>query len=169
MSEAIADKGIDFTFRSPTRSIKIEFQGGEPLLNFPLIKYIVLKAKERNLVERRNLEFVITTNLSPITDEILAFCREHDIYISSSLDGPEDLHNANRPKDGNNSYHLTIEGIKRVRETLGVDYISVLMTTTRASLPRVTEIIDEYVKQGFRGIFLRTLSPYGFALKTKLF
>src|SRR6266480_389502 len=43
------------------------------------------------------------------------------------------------------------------------------MTTTKASLPRVTEIIDEYIKQGFRGIFLRNLSPYGFAMKTKYF
>jgi uncharacterized protein len=112
MTEEIADRAIDFTFRSPSRSIKIEFQGGEPLLNFPLIKYIVVKAKERNLVERRNLAFVVTTNLSPITDEILAFCQEHDIYISCSLDGPEDLHNANRPKEGNNSYRLTLEGIR---------------------------------------------------------
>ena len=64
MTEEIADRAIDFTFRSPSRSIKIEFQGGEPLLNFPLIKYIVVKAKERNLVERRNLAFVVTTNLS---------------------------------------------------------------------------------------------------------
>jgi radical SAM protein with 4Fe4S-binding SPASM domain len=94
-------------------------------------------------------------------------CAVDEIYISSSLDGPEDLHNANRPKDGNNSYQLTIEGIKRVRESLGVDYISALMTTTQGSLARVTEIVDEYVRQGFRGIFLRTLSPYGFAIKTK--
>jgi uncharacterized protein len=167
MTEEIADRAIDFTFRSPSRSIKIEFQGGEPLLNFPLIKYIVVKAKERNLVERRNLAFVVTTNLSPITDEILAFCQEHDIYISCSLDGPEDLHNANRPKEGNNSYRLTLEGIRRVRESLGIDHIGALMTTTQASLPRAEEIIDEYVRQGFSAIFLRPLSPYGFAIKTK--
>ena len=43
------------------------------------------------------------------------------------------------------------------------------MTTTKASLSRVKEIIDEYVNQGFRGIFLRSLSPYGFAIKTKCF
>ena len=43
------------------------------------------------------------------------------------------------------------------------------MTTTKASLPRVTEIIDKYVKQGFKGIFLRNLSPYGFAIKTRYF
>ena len=41
------------------------------------------------------------------------------------------------------------------------------MTTTAASLSRVTDIIDEYVRLGLDGIFLRPLSPYGFAVKTK--
>jgi len=41
------------------------------------------------------------------------------------------------------------------------------MTTTAASLDRAREIVDEYIAQGFRGIFLRPLSPYGFAIKTK--
>jgi His-Xaa-Ser system radical SAM maturase HxsB len=41
------------------------------------------------------------------------------------------------------------------------------MTTTKNSLSRVNEIIDEYIKLGFNSIFLRPLSPYGFAIKTK--
>jgi His-Xaa-Ser system radical SAM maturase HxsB len=169
MTKAMADKALDFTFRSPSPAIKIEFQGGEPLLNFDLIKYIVLEAKRRNLAEKRDLAFVIATNLSFLTDKILKFCREHAILISTSLDGPADLHNANRPKPGNDSYEITINGIRKAREALGVDQVSALMTTTKASLPRVTEIIDEYVKQGFKGIFLRNLSPYGFAIKTRYF
>jgi uncharacterized protein len=169
MTEGMADKALDFTFRSPAPAIKIEFQGGEPLLNFDLINYIVLNAKRRNVAEKRDLAFVIATNLSFLTDEILNFCREHAILISTSLDGPADLHNANRPKPGHDSYKVTIEGIRRAREALGVDQISALMTTTKASLPRVTEIIDEYVKQDFKGIFLRNLSPYGFAIKTRYF
>lgn len=169
MTEPMADKALDFTFRSPSPAIKIEFQGGEPLLNFELIRYIVLEAERRNIAEKRDLAFVITTNLSFLTDEILNFCRKHAILISTSLDGPEDLHNANRPKPGNNSYQVTIEGIKKARGTLGVDQVSALMTTTKASLARVTDIIDEYVKQGFKGIFLRNLSPYGFAIKTRYF
>jgi uncharacterized protein len=169
MTEAMADKALDFTFRSPSPAIKIEFQGGEPLLNFDLIKYIVLDAERRNIAEKRDLAFVIATNLSFLTDEILNFCRDHAIVISTSLDGPQDLHNANRPKPGKDSYEITIDGIRRAREALGVDQVSALMTTTKASLSRVTEIIDEYVKQGFRGIFLRNLSPYGFAIKTRYF
>jgi His-Xaa-Ser system radical SAM maturase HxsB len=169
MTEAMADSAIDFTFRSPSPAIKIEFQGGEPLLNFDLIKYIILNAKRRNIAEKRDLAFVITTNLSFLTDEILDFCRKYAVQISTSLDGPADLHNANRPKPGNDSYEVTIHGIRRARQSLGVDQVSALMTTTKASLARVTEIIDEYVKQGFRGIFLRNLSPYGFAIKTRYF
>lgn len=169
MTEPMADRAIDFTFRSPARSIKIEFQGGEPLLNFSLIKYIVLRAKERNQHERKNLAFVIATNLSVLTDEILNFCREHDIHISTSLDGPEDLHNGNRPNTDGNSHRTTLEGIARARKALGFDKVSALMTTTNAGLSRVKDIVDEYVRLGFTGIFLRSLSPYGFAVKTKTF
>ena len=169
MTQPMADKALDFTFRSPSPAIKIEFQGGEPLLNFDLIKYIVLDAERRNLAEKRDVAFVIATNLSFLTDEILKFCRDHSILISTSLDGPRDLHNANRPKPGHDSYEVTIDGIRRTREALGIDQVSALMTTTKASLAQVTEIIDEYVKQGFKGIFLRNLSPYGFAIKTRYF
>jgi len=169
MTKEVADAAIDFMFRSPSPAIKAEFQGGESLLNFEAIKHIVLGAKQKNLVERRDLAFVIATNLSIISDEVLNFCKEHDVEISTSLDGPADLHNANRPNPGGNSYQLTIDGIRRSREALGRHAVSALMTTTQASLGRVTEIIDEYLRQGFNGIFLRSLSPYGYAIKTKYF
>lgn len=169
MTEETADRGLDFAFRSPSTSIKIEFQGGEPLLNFDLIKYIVLSAENRSLEAKKYVQFVIATNLAFIDDEILAFCDEHKIQISTSLDGPEDLHNKNRPRPGKNSYELTINGINKVRQALGYDSVSALMTTTKNSLSRANEIIDEYVKLGFNSIFLRPLSPYGFAIKTKTY
>lgn len=167
MSVETADRSLALVFRSPSPAIKIEFQGGEPLLNFSLIRHIVEHAEALNLTERRDLQFVIATNLALITDDILDFCNDHNILISTSLDGPADLHNANRPRPGNDSYARTIVGISRVRTALGRDRISALMTTTKLGLGREREIIDEYVAQGFRGIFLRPMSPYGFAVKTK--
>ncbi len=169
MSVETAEKALALVFKSPSPAIKIEFQGGEPLLNFPLIRYIVERAEALNLAARRDLQFVITTNLVLINEEILEFCRDHDILISTSLDGPSDIHNANRPRPGNDSYERTIEGISKVRGALGRDRVSALMTTTKLSLCRVRDIVDEYVAQGFRGIFLRPLSPYGFAIRTKCF
>lgn len=167
MSPATAQKSLELVFRSPSPNIKIEFQGGEPLLNFPLIKSVVERAKEMNDSHRRNLQFVIATNLALINEDILEFCLRHDIYISTSLDGPAELHNRNRPRHGGDSHARAIEGIMRARKVLGRDHVSALMTTTKASLGRVRDIIDEYVRQEFSGIFLRTLSPYGFAIKTK--
>ena len=61
-----------------------------------------------------------------------------------------------------------IDGIARARTILGWSNVAALMTTTAASLDHVEEIIDEYVRHDFHTIFLRPISPYGFALKTKM-
>jgi His-Xaa-Ser system radical SAM maturase HxsB len=167
MSRQTALRALDLVFRSPSPRLKIEFQGGEPLLNFELVKAIVLEAERRNEAPRRDLAFVIATNLALLDDEILSFCGAHGVHISTSLDGPRDLHDKNRPRPGRDSWERAVDGIRRVRETLGVDRVSALMTTTRASLDRARDIIDCYVEQGLNRIFLRPLSPYGFAVKTK--
>ena len=165
MDEETASQAIDFALLSPSKNLKFEFQGGEPLLNFSIIEFIVKEANKRK--GDKNISFVIATNLALINTEILSFCVKHDIYISTSLDGPKEIHNKNRPRPGKNSYEKTIDGIKLSQNKLGRDKISALMTTTEESLESVKEIIDEYVKNDLDGIFLRPLSPYGFAIKTK--
>lgn len=168
MSEAHAERALEFVFQSPSPNLKIEFQGGEPLLNFDLIRRIVLGAEARNATAKRNLAFVIATNLSQLSEEVLAFSGQHGVYFSTSLDGPEDLHNRNRPRPGRNSHALAVAGIERVRRTIGFDRVSALMTTTPESLSRGRAIVDEYARLGFRSIFLRPISPYGFAARSNL-
>jgi uncharacterized protein len=167
MSWETAEKALELAFRSPARAFKIEIQGGEPLLNFELIRRVVEAAESRASAEGRDVTFVIATNLAVVTDEILHFCKGHRVLISTSLDGPDDLHNANRPRPGKDSYQRAVAGIERARAVLGHDRVAALMTTTQASLSRVRDIVDEYRRLGFDRIFLRSLSPYGFAVKTK--
>lgn len=167
MSEEIALKSLDLVFQSPSKAIKIEFQGGESLLNFSLIKFIVKEALERNKVENRSLDFVITTNLTYMNQDIIDFCSKHDIYISTSLDGGRVVHNKNRPRPGRDSYELAVSGIKLVQENLGVDKVSALMTTTAESMKDPKAVVDSYVMNNLHNIFLRPISPYGFAIKTK--
>ena len=169
MSEEEANAALDLVFKSPNPNIKIEFQGGEPLLNFPIIEHIVNRANKLNKIHQKNLQFVIATNLSFINEEIIDFCSDNDVYLSTSIDGPSDLHNKNRPRPGKNGFELTVANLKRVQERLGRDRVSALLTTTSGALDRVEEIIDEYLKLDFMNIFLRPLSPYGFAIKTKSF
>jgi len=167
MSEASAMRAVDMVFRSPSPYLKIEFQGGEPLLNFDLIRQVVLAARQRNETERRDLRFVVTTNLSFLSDDMLGFFQDQEVTISTSLDGPAFIHNANRPRPGNDAYDLAIAGIERAREALGHHAVAALMTTTRLSLDHPIEIVDEFMARGFDHIFLRPLSPYGFATKTQ--
>ena len=167
MSRDTADRSISLMFDSPSPHVTLELQGGEPLLAFDLIRYIVPKAKEQAQMRGKGLDIVVTTNLACATDEMLLYLREEGIKVSTSLDGPAFLHNRNRPRPGNDSYERAIDGIERGRAILGYENVAALMTTTAASLDYVTEIIDEYVKRDFHTIFLRPISPYGFAVKTK--
>jgi His-Xaa-Ser system radical SAM maturase HxsB len=167
MSPEVAEKSVDLIMQSPSSHITLELQGGEPLLAFDVIQHIIPYAKKRADSLSKELDIVVTTNLANATDEMLCYLRDEGIKVSTSLDGPAFIHNANRPRPGNNSYELTIENIQRARTIVGYDRVAALMTTTQLSLDHPKEIIDEYVKQGFHSIFLRPLSPYGFALKTK--
>src|SRR5258705_2392497 len=110
-----AIKAVDFFFRSPAPELKVEFQGGESLLNFDAVRFVVEEVARRNVAEERQIDFVIATNLSQLTDEMLEFCAEHSIHLSTSLDGPAHLHNANRPRPGRDSYERVVATIGRAR------------------------------------------------------
>jgi uncharacterized protein len=167
MSEETARRSVDLMFRNPARDLTLEFQGGEPLLNFPLIQFTVALAKEKAAVTSKGLKIVVATNLALATDDILRYFRNEGIFVSTSLDGPAFIHNANRPRPGGNSHELTIKNIQRARDIVGMDRVSALMTTTQLSLDHPIEIIDEYLRLKFRSIFLRSISPYGFAIRSK--
>lgn len=168
MSAEHALSAVDMVFQSPSPALKLEFQGGEPLLAFPRIQQIVTAAQGHPGAAGRDLAFVIASNLTHLSEDVLEFCGEHGVVFSTSLDGPADLHDARRVLPRASSHRATIEGIARIRAALGHHAVSALMTTSPASLTQVRRIIDEYVRLGFDAIFLRSLSPYGFAVKTSL-
>ena len=167
MSRATADRAIALMLESPMRAVTMEIQGGEPLLAFETIRYLVATAKKGAANCDKVLDIVVTTNLALITDDMLKFFQEEGVKVSTSLDGPAALHNTNRPRPGNDSYERAVDGIDRSRRILGSENVAALMTTTSASLDHVEEIIDEYVRRDFHSIFLRPISPYGFAIKTR--
>lgn len=167
MTRETAEAALAHVFRSPSPQLKIEFQGGESLLNFDLIRWVVAQAEEHNRTERRDLAFVIATNLALIDDAALDFCGEHGVVLSTSLDGPEQLHNHNRRRPGQDSWQRAVDGIRLVQDRLGPDYVSALMTTTEDSLTQPEAIIDAYVDLELSSIFLRPISPYGFALRRR--
>lgn len=169
MTKDTAKRIVKLIFQSPSHFIKIEFQGGDPSTNFSMVKFIIEEAETINILKKRNLEFVICTNIILLDEEMTQYLKKHNCYISTSLDGPADLHNANRPLQNTSKTHeIFEENLQMIRRVFGTnDCVSALMTTSKYSLGRFKDIIDEYVRLGFNSIFLRSLNPYGFAKQYK--
>lgn len=169
MKPQTARKIIDFIFQTPSKSVKIEFQGGESLLNWETIQESVLYAKELNKKYSKNLEFVICTNLTSKINNKMDFIKEHNIAISSSLDGTKEIHDYHRiHKDGSGTYDVFMKNLNFVRANNSeINNVGALMTTTSFSLTRIKDIVDEYIYHSFDGIFLRSINPYGFANENK--
>ena len=146
MKTDVAHRIVDTIFSAPTNNPKIEFQGGEPLLNWPVIKDVVFYAEKIAKERGKKIEFVICTNLTLITEEQLYFCRDHNIAISTSLDGPEYIHDACRKtKAGGGTYNLFLEKLALARSIVGPDGVDALMTTSSASLHHLEAIVEEYI------------------------
>lgn len=168
MKPEIAEKVVDIIFDSPSPGIKIEFQGGEPTLNWPIIEFIVKRAEKLNRKKGKELDFVICTNLLKSEKKWARFCRDHRISISTSLDGPKKFHDLHRKsRDGGSSYDRFIDNLDFYRKTIGPNSCCALLTITRDNISHLNETIDLYIEMGFRNIFLRGLNPYGFAVKNR--
>ena len=169
MTEQTADNVIKTIFAGPSPIIKIEFQGGDPAANFKLVQYIIEKAKLVNILKKRQLDFVICTNTTLLSKPQIEYLHKHHVSISTSLDGPHDLHNTNRPLQGGQDHHaLLMQQLELIRSVYNEpECAAALMTTSKHSLGHMKEIIDEYVRCGFNNIFLRALNPYGFAKNYK--
>jgi len=167
MSPEVMERSIRLMLASPAQQITMEFQGGESLVRFDLVQEAVRRAQELNITVGKKIVYVLCTNLSLLTDEHLDWCKANDILLSTSLDGPDYLHNKNRPfGNGTPSYEAVVRNIRRAQEALGKYAVSALMTTTRESLKYPKEIVDEYLKMDMGSIFVRELNPYGFAAKS---
>lgn len=167
MSPQVIERSVALMLASPAAHITMEFQGGEPLVNFDLLRQAVSLSKTLNKRVGKRVDYVICTNLSMLTDEHLDFFKENQVLISTSLDGPEYLHDMNRPLGrGMPSHKVVTHNIRRVQEALGKHAVSALMTTTRHSLKYPKEIVDEYLRMDMGSLFVRELNPYGFAIKT---
>lgn len=167
MSPEVLERSIRFMLASPARQITMEFQGGESLIRFDILQEAVRRTKELNLFTGKEIEFVLCTNLSLLTDEHLDWCKDNAVIVSTSLDGPQHLHDKNRPfGNGKPSHSEVVRNIRRAQEALGKHAVSALMTTTRESLKYPREIVDEYLRMDLGSIFVRELNPYGFAARS---
>lgn len=165
MSIETGKRCVDVALKSPSQNLKFEFQGGEPLLNFEAIREIVEYTKKANSIQSRHIDFVVCTNLTKLTEEHLSFLKQNKISLSTSLDGPKDIHDQCRKKrSGGGTYDLVIKNLNWASEYLQKDHVSALMTVTKSNITQLDAVIDEYVRAKLPSIFLRMINPHGAAL-----
>jgi len=160
MDQETAKRAVDLMLNCPSNTLKVEFQGGEPLLNFDIVRLICEYSKNRASGERQ-IAYVVCTNMASLDKEKLDYFKQHSFFVSTSFDGPRFIHDANRRFRSGSSYDITVERIQSVMAELGKDRISALMTATDLSLKHPRQIVDEYVRLGLSSIFLRSQRPYG--------
>ena len=170
MTLETARRTVDLIFSSPSPTLMIEFQGGEPLLNWPVVEFIARYARKKNEVHRKVLHFGLISNFSLLDDGKMDFLIEHGVSFCTSLDGPEDLHNKNRLFLGGNGHAQTVSRLKALtaRRAAGaqIDSPNAICTVTRFSLTRAEEIVDQVVALGLQRVQVGPLDPIGFARKS---
>lgn len=102
MSLDVAIKAIDYllTSSSTRRNLEVDFFGGEPLLNFEVVKKTVKYAKEQEKKYNKNIRFTLTTNGVLLNDEKIDFLKNNNIQLIMSHDGRKEVHNNMRPLAG---------------------------------------------------------------------
>lgn len=172
MSEETLRKSIDFFFSIPRpanqKTIAIEFQGGECLLRWDLIRKAMDYATEKAHWAKRDIRFCVCTNLTTITAEIAdEMKRRGNVVLSSSLDGPRTLHDQQRCfAGGGGTYDRVLKAYDYITNDRGI-WAGLMPTITKNHVGRVRELIDEYGRQKQSTVFLKPASQVGRAYESR--
>ncbi|MES0172618.1 His-Xaa-Ser system radical SAM maturase HxsB [Mesorhizobium sp. M0006] len=153
---------MDFIGRLKGPDIKIEFQGGEPLLRVDLLEHI--RAFTRSRFPRS--QFVVCTNLQRMGEVEWTFLDQPDTFVSTSLDGDGETHTRQRTGDSvatDAFFGNLAEAVRR----LGPGKVSALPTIDVERPPDFEDLVANFERYGVQSIYLRPINHQGFARRRK--
>ncbi len=122
MSFEVGKRALDFLIEnSGTRhNLEVDFFGGEPLMNWDVVKQLVAYAREQEKIHNKNFRFTLTTNGMLIDDDVIEFSNREMSNVVLSLDGRKEVHDRLR-KDyaGKGSYDIILPKFKEFVERRG--------------------------------------------------
>ena len=153
MSFETGKKALDFLVKNSgsRRNLEVDFFGGEPLMNFDVVKQLVAYGRSLEEPYDKHFRFTLTTNGVLLDDEIIEFANREMDNIVLSIDGRKSVHDHMRPKkNGEGSYDLILDKFKKVAESRGQNKYYVRGTFTHYNLDFVEDVMhlaDEGFKQ----------------------
>lgn len=129
MSEETAYRAIDFLFTSNQTQLQLQFFGGEPLLEFTLLKKVVSYAQKKNKKVKRDLLFILTTNGIALTKEKMNFLKDYNFNIEFSIDGEvEKQLKSRKAANGKNYYQQVLDNSVYLKKN-SLPYYSISVVT----------------------------------------
>ena len=117
MSFEVGKRALDFLIENSgtRRNLEVDFFGGEPLMNWDVVKELVSYARVQEKIHNRNFRFTLTTNGILIDDDVIDFCNKEMSNIVLSLDGRKEVHDRLR-KDyqGKGSYDIIVPKFQEI-------------------------------------------------------
>jgi uncharacterized protein len=166
MSFETARRAVDFLIEASgkKRNLEVDFFGGEPLLNWDVVKKTVLYAREIEGAHGKNFRFTLTTNGVLLDDEVTDFCDREISNVVLSLDGRRETHDARRrAPSGGGSYDLIVPRLLRFAGRRRGEYY--IRGTYTARNTDFTEDILHIADLGFTELAMEpVVSPPGSAL-----
>ncbi len=119
MSYEVGKKALDFLIANSGNRVNLEvdFFGGEPLMNFQVVKDLVAYGRSKEKEFNKKFRFTLTTNGMLLTDEVMEFANKEMANVVLSIDGRKEIHDFMRPtRNGKGSYDLIIDKFKKMAE-----------------------------------------------------
>jgi uncharacterized protein len=119
MSYEVGKKALDFLIANSGNRVNLEvdFFGGEPLMNFQVVKDLVAYGRSQEKEHNKKFRFTLTTNGMLLTDEIMEFANKEMANVVLSVDGRKEVHDFMRPtRNGKGSYDLIIDKFIKMAE-----------------------------------------------------
>ncbi len=119
MSYEVGKQALDFLVENSgsRHNLEVDFFGGEPLMNFQVVKNLVSYARSIEKEKNKNFRFTLTTNGMLIDDDVIDFCNKECHNVVLSLDGRKEIHDAKRPTpSGKGSYDYIVPKFKKFVE-----------------------------------------------------
>lgn len=119
MSYEVGRKALDFLIANSGNRVNLEvdFFGGEPLMNFQVVKDLVAYGRSQEKEHNKKFRFTLTTNGMLLTDEVMEFANREMANVVLSVDGRKEVHDFMRPtRNGKGSYDLIIDKFKKMAE-----------------------------------------------------
>ncbi len=154
MSAEVGKKAIDFVIAQSQgrRNIEIDYFGGEPLMNFDVVKEITEYAKEQGRLHGKEFRFTITTNGLLLNEEKQTYINENMGNVVLSLDGRKEVHDKTRVcVDGRGSYDIVVPKFQKIADSRNQNNYYVRGTFTRDNLD-FAEDVKHLMELGFEQI-----------------